>query len=83
MSVHQAENFLDHCLTGTVVRRAVVTSVLVGTILNLINQGGNFFGSGVSSNIIWWKIALTYSVPYFVATVSSALERAKIDRPKC
>ena len=48
-----------------IVRRAVVTSAIVGTLLNLIAQGDLLFaGEGVKL----WKILLTYLVPYCVAT---------------
>jgi hypothetical protein len=39
--------------------------LIVGTILNLINQGDAFFGGG-SVNLT--KLFLTYAVPYCVAT---------------
>jgi hypothetical protein len=39
--------------------------MVVGTMLNLINQGDALFG-GVPVN--WFKIILTYSVPYAVST---------------
>jgi hypothetical protein len=53
-----------------VVRTALVTSAIVGTVLTLINQGDLLF-SGEVTGAMAWKIPLTYSVPYLVATVSA------------
>jgi hypothetical protein len=50
---------------------------VVGTILNLINQGDAIF-AGASLN--WIKVALTYLVPYAVSTygaVSYRMSRAR------
>ena len=46
-------------------RRSFYVAVMVGTILNLINQGDALL-AGTSIN--WTKIALTYVVPYLVST---------------
>ncbi len=58
-----------------IVRRAAITAVIVGTILNLIAQG-DFLARGEALN--WWKIALTYCVPYCVATYGAV--SARIDQ---
>jgi hypothetical protein len=39
--------------------------LIVGSILNIINQGDAIMESGV---IDWWKLLLTYCVPFCVAT---------------
>jgi hypothetical protein len=46
-------------------RRSFYVAVVVGTILNLINQGDAIFELGP---INWFKIILTYFVPYAVCT---------------
>jgi methyl-accepting chemotaxis protein len=49
-------------------RRSLVIALLVGTILNLINQGDAIWnGSGP----VWWKAILTYPVPLAVASFDS------------
>ncbi len=48
-----------------IVTRSLVIAVVVGTILNLINQGDVLSGS-VAFN--WIKCILTYMVPYCVST---------------
>ncbi len=60
-----------------IMRRAAIVAAIVGTILNLIAQG-DFMVDGHPIN--FWKIALTYCVPYCVATygaVSARLEAYK------
>ena len=40
-------------------------SLIVGTILNMINQGDHLAGDGT---VNWFKFGLTYCVPFCVAT---------------
>ena len=51
-----------------IVLLALRTSLVVGTLLNLINQGDALFGAG---HIEVLKMCLTYCVPYCVATYSA------------
>ncbi len=70
------------CVSDGVPRRSLVVALIVGTILNLINQGDALFETG-SLNLI--KILLTYAVPYLVATygaVSSLLSGRARDRAR-
>ena len=58
--------------------RSLNVALVVGTVLNLINQGEVLFG-GASVN--WIKVVLTYFVPYAVCTygaVSYQLQRPGI-----
>ena len=48
-------------------RRSVVVAVVVGTILTLLNQGDGLL-TGQWNNALYWKIPLTYCVPFLVAT---------------
>ena len=41
--------------------------MVVGTVLTLLNQGDTLL-SGSWNNTLYWKIPLTYSVPFIVAT---------------
>ena len=54
-----------YALSDGVPRRSFFAALVVGTMLNLINQGDALFG-GASVN--WFKIILTYCVPYAVST---------------
>jgi hypothetical protein len=56
--------------------RSFYVAIVVGTILNLINQGDALFGA-VPVN--WFKIALTYCVPYLVCTYGAVSARLTAD----
>jgi len=49
------------------VRRSLKVAVVVGTALTLLNQGDTIL-SGAWPNALYWKVPLTYCVPYLVAT---------------
>ena len=55
-------------------KMALIISLIVGTILNLINQG-HLLAAPEKINLI--NIVLTYCVPFCVATLSSALSTIK------
>ena len=58
-----------------VARRSFAAAVVVGTVLNLINQGDALFaGRGLD----WTKLVLTYIVPYCVATYGAVSYRLKV-----
>lgn len=52
-------------VSNGVPRRSLYVALIVGTILNLINQGDVLWAAAA---INWTKIALTYAVPYAVST---------------
>jgi hypothetical protein len=58
--------------TEGVPRRALWVTVIVGTLLNAINQGDALFGGG---KINWIKLGLTYMIPYCVATYGAVTAR--------
>ena len=51
----------------SLLRRSLYTGLVVGTILTGINQG-NILLSGHFPASLYWKIPLTYCVPFCVAT---------------
>lgn len=54
------------------IRRSFIVALVVGTVLVAINQGNRLIdGSGGSD--LYWKVPLTYAVPYVVATVGTLL----------
>ncbi|HVI04688.1 MAG TPA: nitrate/nitrite transporter NrtS [Sphingomicrobium sp.] len=55
-------------LTGSSLRRSLIVAILVGTALNIINQGPEMLSGKVP---IIWKLALTYLVPFLVASYGS------------
>ena len=48
-------------------RRSLIVAGVVGSILTLLNQGDVVFTGGWNS-ALYWKIPLTYCVPFCVAT---------------
>ena len=58
-------NALRQCVDGPVLKRSVIVSILVGTILTAINQGDTILAGQMP---VIWKTALTYFVPFCVAT---------------
>jgi len=59
-------------------RRSLYVALIVGTVLNLINQGDALLGM---ASINWLKLILTYCVPYAVCTygaVSYQLKKANV-----
>jgi hypothetical protein len=64
----RAPTALDVATSAVVVKLALRTSVIVGSLLNLINQGDALFGH---AQLDAFKLALTYCVPYCVATYSA------------
>lgn len=50
------------------VRRSLIVAALVGTALNCINQGDSLLHG---EPVVVWKIALTYFVPFAVASFGS------------
>ena len=52
-----------------IVINAIKIAVVVGTVLNLINQGSAFMAN---SGISWIHVLLNYLIPYSVASYSAA-----------
>ena len=46
-------------------KRALIVALIVGSGLNLINQGDVLMSGG---HLNWLKVALTYAVPFVVST---------------
>jgi hypothetical protein len=65
MDVRQS---LTRTFSGVALRRSLLVAVVVGTALNLINQGPEML---TGQWPIIWKLALTYVVPFLVASYGS------------
>ena len=72
------KQYWGYCISGGVPRRSLIVSIVVGSILNLINQGDVLFGTE-PLNIA--KIVLTYIVPYVVATYGAVSYRVNLAKP--
>lgn len=59
------------CLASSphIVRSSLKLALVVGTVLNLINQGGALISA---EGISWFHFVLNYLVPYCVASYSAA-----------
>ena len=53
---------------GRSVRRSLAVALIIGTLLNAINQGPEIFHGHWP---IWWKLVLTFLVPFAVASYGS------------
>ena len=80
--VRAPEGTLLRCLRcaltyGPLMRRSFMVAVIVGTILTAINQG-NIILRGDFPQSLYWKIPLTYAVPYCVATTGAILNGRRL-----
>jgi hypothetical protein len=57
--------------TGLVIR-AIKVALIVGTGLTLINQSDALLGAA-PAGALWWKIPLTYTMPFCVSLYSSIM----------
>ena len=67
-----------YCVSDGVPRRSFAVAVVVGTILNLINQGDAVF-TGAAIDLT--KLLLTYLVPYCVSTYGAVSYRLHVAQP--
>ena len=66
------------CMTRRVVFNSIKIAAVVGTALNLINQGERLLDA---ERISWGHFALNYAVPFMVASYSAGkneLQRMKV-----
>lgn len=56
---------LLHTFSSAPLRRSVAVAIIVGTVLNAINQGPELIAG---HPLIIWKLLLTYFVPFAVAS---------------
>jgi len=63
------------CVSDGVPRRSFIVALIVGAILNLINQGDALFGGG---SVNFTKLILTFAVPYCVATYGAVSFRLRV-----
>ncbi len=68
--------FLKLSFSDGIPRRSLLVALIVGTVLNLINQGDALL-TGSNLNVL--KICLTYIVPYCVATYGAVSFRMSQD----
>jgi len=70
-AIDRFRSWISAASDRTILRRSVVTCLIVGAILTVINQGDRFL-RGEFDGAMAWKIGLTFLVPFVVATISGA-----------
>jgi len=65
MRLNPDSKALQRVFSGSTLRRSLIMAIVVGTLLNLINQGHHLVDPGA---IDVWRALLTYLVPFGVAS---------------
>ena len=63
-----AREALRRTFAGRSIRRSLAVAAIIGTVLNGINQGPEMLTGHWP---VWWKLVLTYFVPFAVASYGS------------
>ncbi len=58
-------------IDAPLVRRSARVTIVVGSILVALNQGDQLLAGTFAFATTWWKIPLTYLVPFCVSTYGS------------
>jgi hypothetical protein len=66
--------FLRMACAPHIMRNAVKVSLVVGTVLNAVNQGVQLWRG---APIAWWQVVMNYLVPYCVSTYSAVKNEMK------
>eukprot|EP01026_Neomeris_dumetosa_P047601 TRINITY_DN40949_c0_g2_i1.p4 TRINITY_DN40949_c0_g2~~TRINITY_DN40949_c0_g2_i1.p4 ORF type:complete len:134 (-),score=10.40 TRINITY_DN40949_c0_g2_i1:1041-1442(-) len=73
----QFTELLKLAISDGVPKRSLIIAIIVGSLLTIINQGDRIFNG---KQPVWWKLVLTYCVPYIVATYGAVT--AKLSQKK-
>ena len=63
-----AREALRRTFAGPSAKRSLLVALVIGTVLNAINHGPEIFSGRWPD---WWKLVLTYFVPFAVASYGS------------
>ncbi|GBL03528.1 nitrate/nitrite transporter NrtS [Glaciecola sp. KUL10] len=66
---------IEILMSGPLIKRSAITMLIVGAILNLINQHQALFGNEALN---WISLCLTFLVPYCVSAISGTLTFMKL-----
>jgi hypothetical protein len=70
-AIDRLRSWVSAASDRALLRRSILTCLLVGAILTAINQGDRLL-RGEFDTGMGWKIGLTFLVPFVVATISGA-----------
>jgi hypothetical protein len=73
------KTFFQAASERSTVATSAKVAVVVGTVLALLNYGDRIFLHHDMRTLDWFKLALTYCVPYCVATYGAARYAMKHD----
>lgn len=71
--------FLQVVFSARIARSALRVALVVGTALNIINQGQSILSG---NQVDWCRLILNYLVPYCVASYSAAKNQLSINEDK-
>lgn len=66
MAIDRVRSWIQAASDPAILRRSVVTCLIVGTVLTTINQGDRLLRGELDATVAW-KIGLTFLVPFVVA----------------
>ncbi len=78
-TANDPDSWATLALSHGVPRRSFLTALVIGTILNVINQGDALWGD---AGIDGLKLGLTYAVPYCVATYGAVTALRQLGRSR-
>ena len=67
--------WLQCAVSDGIPQRSLTVAAIVGTVLNLINQGDALLGY---AELNWVKLLMTYCVPYLVATYGAVSYKLRL-----
>jgi hypothetical protein len=70
-AIDRLRSWVSPASDRALLRRSIITCLIVGAILTVINQGDRLL-RGELDAAMGWKIGLTFLVPFVVATLSGA-----------
>ena len=64
------KEWVDLAFSRSVIERSIKVSLIVGTLIGLINYSDKFFSIGLGARD-WFKICVTYLVPFAVSNYAA------------
>ena len=71
-------SWIRRAVSDGIPRRAAIVALVVGPVLTAINQ---FEALAGAQPLVWWKVALTFVVPYVVATLGALGAKSAVSGP--